>query len=174
MTTEEEAAQFFSKLVSDVENNSARDPTPSGFNLQDRGERDVFTFGSASLLEEVTTTQYVGSYGGPSLRVMRGFWYRWGNSSGHRETHTSIQIVDEGRLAITTHAIYYGGRHNNFRIPYKRVLQFKQYPDSIGITQDGRKEIILAPHIDYGGIRDLKDIGYYVCALVQALAKKNA
>ena len=44
--------------------------------------------------------------------------------------------VDYGGLLLTTQTIYFGGAHMRFRIPYEKVISFRQYSDGIGLFRD--------------------------------------
>ena len=111
-------------------------PVPSV--LKDKDEHPIW-IGRCELMQEVTTSEYVGVYGGPSVRIASGLWWRVGGARGHKEVHSSVQPMDEIQeyFAITTHAVYFGGKRCNFRIPFSRVVKINSYRDSVGICKDG-------------------------------------
>jgi hypothetical protein len=154
---------------------------PTSFNLQ-AGEVRVWGLGNVSLKQAVTTTAYVGSHSGVSVRVASGLWYRFGGLRGHKEEFTSLQDVDEGEILITTRAIYFGGRATggsgaNFRLPFNQIIRFKPYSDAVGICKNFAREQIFAPrHMVWsdGVISGPTDIGYYLFNLLQALAAKDS
>ena len=136
----------FSNLVWMVRNNKySNDPqiiAPCPFVLKDKDEHAIW-ISRCELMQEVTTSEYVGVYGGPSVRIASGLWWRVGGARGHKEVHSSIQPMDEmGDFAITTHAVYFGGKRCNFRIPFNKVVKINSYSDSVGICKDAGKEQI--------------------------------
>lgn len=154
----------------------------ASFNLP-AGEVRVWGLTNVWLRQEVTTSSYVGGYGGPSMRVANGLWYRFGAYRGHREEFTSLQDVDAGVILITTRAIYFGaiatgGRGLSFRLPFNQVIRFKPYSDAVGICKNGGREQIFAPQRmvwDDGVITGgPKDIGYFLFNLLQALAARDS
>jgi hypothetical protein len=136
----------FSNLVWMVRNNKySNDPqiiAPCPFVLKEKDEHAIW-ISRCELMQEDTTSEYVGVYGGPSVRIASGLWWRVGGARGHKEVHSSIQPIDEmGDFAITTHAVYFGGKRCNFRIPFNKVVKINSYSDSVGICKDTGKEQI--------------------------------
>ena len=147
----------FSNLIWMVRNNKySDDPGIIGtttFILKDKDEHAIWN-ARLELMQEVTTSEYVGVYGGPSVRIASGLWWRLGGARGHKEVHLSIQPMDQGDFTITTHAVYFGGKRCNFRIPFSTIVKINSYSDSVGICKDGGKEYIfltlangLAPYV---------------------------
>jgi hypothetical protein len=44
--------------------------------------------------------------------------------------------IDYGGLLLTTQNIYFGGAHIRFRIPYEKVISFRQCSDGSGLFRD--------------------------------------
>jgi hypothetical protein len=141
---------------------------PIHFNLS-AGEVPVFGIANVLVSEERTTRSYVGGYGGVSVRIASGLYYRLGATRGHREDGASVQEVDYGDFLMTTEGIYFGGREHgvNFKIPYKQIVRFNPYSDAVGICKDGAKEKILAP-------QHVLQSGWFLFNILQALAAKNS
>jgi hypothetical protein len=159
----------FSNLVWMVRNNEySNDPgiiAPCPFVLKDKNEHAIW-ISRCELMQEVTTSEYGGVYGGPSVRIASGLWWRVGGARGHKEVHSSIQPLDEmGDFAITTHAVYFGGKRCNFRIPFSRVLKINPYSDSVGICKDGGREQIF--------LTMANGLAYYVFNLLEEIAHQN-
>jgi hypothetical protein len=138
------------------------------FNLQS-GEIPVFGIANVLLSEERTTSEYVGGYGGASIRVGNGVYYHLGAVRGHKVQSTSLQEVDYGDFLMTTRAIYYGGTEHgtNFRLPYSQVVRFRPYSDAIGVCKNGSKERIFAP-------QHVRDAGWFLFNALQALSAKDS
>ena len=159
----------FSNLVWMVRNNKySNDPAiiaPCPFVLKDKDEHAIWV-AKCELMQEVTTSEYAGVYGGPSVRIASGLWWRVGGARGHKEVHSSIQPVDEaGDFAITTHAVYFGGKRYNFRIPFSRVVKINSYRDSVGICKDSGKEQIFLTITD--------GLAYYVYNLLEEITHQH-
>jgi hypothetical protein len=71
---------------------------------------------------ETAQTTYVSNYGGPSVRVAPGLYWRIGQSQG--QARTSL-VVDEqaGHLILTNMGIYYSNATNTFYISCAQILQ---------------------------------------------------
>lgn len=159
----------FSNLVWMVRNNEYSNAlaisVPCPFVLKDKDEHAIWV-SKCELMQEVTTSEYVGVYGGPSVRIASGLWWRIGGARGHKEVHASIQPMDEmGDFAITTHAVYFGGKRCNFRIPFSRVVKINSYSDSVGICKDGGKEQIVLTLTD--------GLAYYVYNLLEEITQPH-
>ena len=161
-------AMAFSFLIWTVLNDKI-DPYqgPVQFNLQ-HGEVPVFGIANVLLSEQKTTSSYVGAYGGPSIRVASGLYYRFGVMRGHRVESTSLQEVDYGDFLMTTKGIYFGGREKgfNFRLPYNHIVRFEPYSDAVGICEGGKREKIFAP-------QQVPKTGWFLFNVLQALAAKE-
>jgi hypothetical protein len=70
-----------------------------------------------------------------SLPVGGGLYYKLGQS--HPNTRqTGLVPVDGGLMLVTTHAIYFGGDLNTFRIPYHSILRIEPFVDGFGIFEN--------------------------------------
>jgi hypothetical protein len=143
-------AMYFSLLIWHVLHHRVSDLPPFragqiNFNMA-AGETPVWLF-KVLLKQYVRQTSYVGSYGGPSIRVASGLYYRFGAVRGHRVESTSLQELDAGDVLLTTRAIYFGGELNgiSFRLPYSHIIRFEPYSDAIGICASGQREQIVIP-----------------------------
>jgi len=195
-------AMVFSRLIWAVLHDKLADlpdfpPGVIKFNLQ-AGEVPVWSF-SMLLKQQCTTTSYVGVYGGPSIRVASGLYYRFGEVRGHRVQSTSLQEVDHGDFLLTTRAIYFGGNNRgvSFRLPYDQVIRFQPYSDAVGICKNGTREqifvptnvntpvgVALASSADPSRVRfrsdgprriiPFPDSGWFLFNILQALAAKNS
>jgi hypothetical protein len=150
---------------------------PNSFNLQ-RGEVSVYMNANVLLKQEVTARSYVGSYGGPSIRIASGLWYRLGSMRGHAEESTSLQDLDMGVVLITTRSIYFSGRERgiNFRLPFSQIIRFQPYADAVGICRNGAREQIFAPvYREWAdGAVTQANIGWFLFNILQALAARDA
>ncbi len=105
------------------------------FNFQ-KTESLVWVFYDVKYLEERIKKEYVGGYGGMSIRVMKGVYYRTGAFKGHPVETAYMHHVDTGLVGITNKHIYFAGARKSVRIPYKKIVSFNSYSDGIGIQRD--------------------------------------
>ena len=108
------------------------------FNLQ-KGESLVWCFRNVACFEEKIYKQHIGNSQGVSFRVMKGVYYRVGQSKGYTQETAKTEQVDTGMLGVTTEHIYFAGQKQSFRIPYKKIVSFTPYSDGIGICKDAVK-----------------------------------
>lgn len=106
------------------------------FNLQ-KNEALVWCFRNVQCYEEKIYKTYVNNSQGVSFRVMRGVYYRVGQSKGYPVETAKTEHVDTGMLGVTTQHVYFAGQKKSFRLPYKRIVSFTPYSDGIGICKDG-------------------------------------
>jgi len=106
------------------------------FNLQ-KNETLVWCFRNVQCYEEKIYKTYVNNSQGVSFRVMRGVYYRVGQSKGYPVETAKTEHVDTGMLGVTTQHVYFAGQKKSFRIPYKKIVSLTPYSDGIGICKDG-------------------------------------
>ncbi|HSV75284.1 MAG TPA: hypothetical protein VLH79_16130 [Chthonomonadales bacterium] len=105
------------------------------FNLQ-RSEQMVWLFRRVRYIEEKTRRRYVGGSSGMSFRVMKGVYYRVGQSRGRVEEHTSMEQADVGLLGLTTKHLYFAGDRRSLRLPYSKLVTIRPYNNGIGVVRD--------------------------------------
>jgi hypothetical protein len=130
-----------------------------------KGELILWYFNDVRLLEVEQFTHYEGTSQGVSLRVMKGVYYRVGAFKGTPVKHERTVLVDTGVVALTQHAIYFGGHQKSVHLPYDKVVSVVPYSDGIGLQKDGlsAKPLTLTP-LD----------GWFAYNLVKTLAAKVA
>lgn len=133
------------------------------------GEIPVFGIANVLVSEQRTVSSYVGAYGGPSIRVASGLYYRLGVMRGYKVQQTSLQEVDYGDFLMTTRAIYFGGTEKgvNFRLPYSHIVRFVPYSDAVGICRNAGREQMFAP-------QHVQDSGWFLFNVLQALAARDS
>ena len=95
-------------------------------------DENLITRRNAQLAEYRSSTQR-SSYQSVSLPVGGGIYYRLGVSTPTL-SRTSLDVVDEGTIALTDHAVYFGGNLSTFRIGYDEILRLDPYKDGLGFT----------------------------------------
>lgn len=59
--------------------------------------------------------------------------------------HEQTVEVDSGVVALTQHAIYFGGRKRSMRVPYAKLVSVVPYSDGIGLQKNGLSAKPLTP-----------------------------
>jgi hypothetical protein len=105
------------------------------FNFQ-KGEKLIWLFQDVTYCEPRTTTRYLGSYQGVSIRVAKGLYYRTGAFQGNPVPTTQTVPVDTGVLGITNKHLYFSGSKKSFRSAYNKIMAITPYTDGVGIQKD--------------------------------------
>src|ERR1035438_9574471 len=136
---------------------------PVEFNVRS-GEKPLHqTANNVTYLEERTISNHGRSFGGLSLPVGAGVYYHVGGSQGHQERTSGLLPLDEGKMLITSHALYFGGQKTTLRIPLDRVLRYQPYVDGVGVCESHGAPKVFT--FNYGGM----DAGWFFYNLLSAL-----
>ena len=98
----------------------------------EQGEYPIMSFGGMFLSEDKTASPR--HYYGVSLPLAGGVRVNLGSS--HSPPSIGWEPVDQGDLMIASKAIYFGGAHRTFRVPYSSILRLDQHLDGIGVSQN--------------------------------------
>lgn len=105
------------------------------FNFQ-KDEKVVWIFQNVEYSEVKERTRYEGGSIGGSFRVAKGIYFRTSSFRGHPVHYQSTEYIGTGILVVTNKHIYFGCKHQNFRIKYEKIVSFTPYSDGIGIQRD--------------------------------------
>lgn len=112
-------------------------------------------------LAEYRTISKGGGYQSVSFPVGGGMYYRLGTSLPRSE-QTGLVLIDQGKLLITTRAIYFGGINQTLRLPYISVIRLESFADGIGVYPDhGNGKVFLPATLGF-------DDGWFFYNLVSA------
>ena len=89
-----------------------------------------------SLLE--TRAVRVSTYGGPSIRVAKGIYYRLGNSQS--ESHEEFRTIDLGILILTNKRFIFSGSKKSISIDLKKIISVEPFSDAIGLRREGKEK----------------------------------
>jgi hypothetical protein len=149
------------------------------FNLRP-GETALTFFGSVVYSKETTSHSYRGGFTSVGFPIGHGMYYRLGGFTGQRVDASTLQEIDYGGLLLTTHNIYFGGDHTNFRIPYDHVVSFRPHADGIGLFRDSvsaKAEVFTVMEANPNGgnpINARPIFGWFIFNLVHFLAQPEA
>jgi len=151
------------------------------FNLK-AGEIPVAFYGSVTYSQETSTRSHEGGYGGLSVRLAPGVYSHFGGFEGHPVEQREMKEIDysgngNGGLLLTTQALYYGGDHTTFRIPFDHVISFHAREDGIGLSRNvgqGRPEVFSISLADANGnaIAAPPVVGWFLFNATRFLAAK--
>jgi hypothetical protein len=68
-------------------------------------------------------------YGGPSIRIAKGLWWRFGESRGISESHDELRAIDVGTLLLTNQRIVFVGSQRTSSVPLEKVINIEGYSD---------------------------------------------
>ena len=111
-------------------------PDSLHFNFQ-KAEQLVWVEDNVKYCETKTKTRYQPGSRGVSIKIAKGIYFRTGSFKGKRIQYEETDHIDTGTFAVTSKHIYFGGDRKNFRIPFSKIVAFKQYSDGLGIQRDG-------------------------------------
>ena len=81
--------------------------------------------------------EFVGRHGGFSFKVMKGVYYRTGQSRGKPIEHSYMDKVGIGQLIITNQNIIFYSQAKSVKIPFKKIVGLVPYSDGIEVQKDG-------------------------------------
>jgi transcription elongation factor Elf1 len=100
-----------------------------------KGEKLIMALPSVKLLEPRAVSQ--GYYGGPSVRVSKGFYLRGGVTRS--ESHEELRHLDEGTFVLTNKRLIFSGRNKTIEILFNKIVSIIPYTDGISISRSGKE-----------------------------------
>ncbi len=102
------------------------------------------------------------TYHSMSLPVGGGIYYRIG-ASAPRTQQTGLVPIDQGKMLITTKAIYFSGTTTTFKLPYSSILRLESFVDAVGVYENhGRGKVFIPGSLGM-------DDGWFFYNLISAL-----
>jgi len=89
-----------------------------------------------SLLEPRAVT--TGGYGGPSVRVAKGVYFRVGGFRA--ESHEELRNIDQGTLTLTNKRLVFSGTKRTINIDLRKILSVEPYSDSIALRRESKEK----------------------------------
>jgi hypothetical protein len=110
---------------------------PIGF---DYDEQVVFCLPGIDLMESRAVRYSRGTYGGPSVRVMKGLSFRFGTSASRSQSVDELTVIDHGTLVLTTKRLAFlgAGRANNVML--QDVIGTVAYTDGIQLHREHKQK----------------------------------
>ncbi len=82
---------------------------------------------------EKTTTHFEGKHHGVSVRLVKGIYFRLGESKGYPVSETEKVNNGSGLLVITNKNVIFIGENRPLKLSYKKFLTVQPYDNGIGI-----------------------------------------
>lgn len=108
-----------------------------------KGENLLWVYNDAELFVEKVEKEWVGRSRGLSFRIMRGVYYRVGQSKGKPIEKSHMQSCGKGQLIITSKNLIFYSPHKTQKIPYSKLVGITPYSDGIEIHKDGSKRMAI-------------------------------
>ena len=104
--------------------------------MMKKDEELVFSMPNISLLEARAVR--TGSYGGPSIRVAKGLYFRVGGFQS--QSHEELKVLDQGIVTLTNKRIVFSGSKRTVNIPLKKIISMEPYSDALSIVREGKEK----------------------------------
>lgn len=102
-----------------------------------RNEAPLWIYADVTYYQEKVEKEFVGRHGGFSFKVVKGVYYRIGQSKGKPVEHSYMDRVGVGQLIITNQNIIFYSQEKSIRIPFKKIVGLVPYSDGIEVQKDG-------------------------------------
>jgi hypothetical protein len=99
------------------------------------GEAVLVTLPNIALHEPRTVSRAV--YGGPSVRVAKGLWFRGGVAQS--ESHEELRQLDVGTFTLTTKRLVFSGEKKTIEVPLNKIVSINPYTDGISLSRSGKE-----------------------------------
>ena len=105
-----------------------------------RGEEPIVVLPNLILREPQSVRTSYGSYGGPTVRLMKGVSFRLGGASHRSSSHDEIKIIDKGTLTITNKRLIFTGSMKTLNYNLSKILSITDFKDGIAIQRDNKQK----------------------------------
>ena len=103
-------------------------------------DEDVFAVFPVTLMESRAVRYSRSNYGGPTIRIMKGFSYRFGSSVGQSESVEEMRTLDSGTLVVTTKRLAFVGSIRTNSTDLNDVISVEDYSDGIRVHREHKQK----------------------------------
>lgn len=102
-----------------------------------KNESVLWVYNGVEMYEEKVTKEWVGRSGGFSIKIIKGVYYRVGQTKGRPVEHSSMVRLGTGSLYVTNKNLIFNSPTKGVKIPYSKIIGLNPYSDGIEIQRDG-------------------------------------
>ena len=113
-----------------------------------KSETPVLVLHNVTLKEPRSVRTSVGGYGGPTIRIAKGFSLRLGGVSHRSMSHEEIHDIDRGTLTITNKRLIFSGSMKLINYNLSKILSITDYKDAIAIQRDNKQKTEYFANLD--------------------------
>lgn len=164
----------FEWFLEKILNNEIDLPTEGCPVILKRGEEPIVVLPNITFKEPRSVRTSYGSYGGPTVRLMKGVSFRLGGASHRSTSQDEITTIDRGTLTITNKRLIFTGSQKTLNYNLSKILSITEYKDAIVIQKENKQKTeIFADsdniRFDYGTDGQTRSIPFYGCLLKAAI-----
>ena len=94
-----------------------------------KGEIAIAVLDHITLKEPRSVRTSLGGYGGPTIRIAKGFSIRLGGVSSRSTSHEEIKTIDTGILTITNKRLIFSGTMKNLNYNLNKIISINEFED---------------------------------------------
>ena len=122
-------------------------PSLQFYKLQ-KSEILIWYWGKAKAFTQKTIKKWVGGSRGISFRIMKGVYYRLGNTKGNSYPVDVVEDIGVGPLAITNKHIFFQGKSKIIRLKLDKIIGLERCSDGVILHQEGERKKPIAITVD--------------------------
>lgn len=146
-----------------------------------KGEALKVSLPNIVLWEPRAVRRTKGGYGGPSIRVAKGLYFRVGQFSATGESHDEMRSIDQGNFSLTNKRIIFSGSKRAIEVPLKKIISMEPFSDGIAIRRSNKAKTETFAGINQAKLTILVDersyeetlSGLILMYLIEGLIKKE-
>ena len=105
-----------------------------------KSERPLIVLQNVIFKEPRSVRTSVGGYGGPTIRIAKGFSLRLGGASSRSISHEEIKTIDQGTLTITNKRLAFTGPMKTLNYNLNKIISINEFDDGIAIQRDNKQK----------------------------------
>lgn len=97
----------------------------------------LWTYDGVTCYQEKVEKEYVGRHNGVNIRIIKGVYYRIGQSKGKPVEHSYMNNIGTGTLFVTNKNLIFYSTLKSIKIPFTKLLGISPYSDGMEIHLEG-------------------------------------
>lgn len=103
------------------------------------GEHVLCVLPNTTLQAPRTVRRTRSVYGGPSIRIAKGIWWRFGESHSIGQSYTELHAIDVGYFMVTNQRVLFVGSQRTNSFPLDKVISIEAYTDGLVVHREGKE-----------------------------------